>query len=465
MNRCIMAGISAIVALALLAGCASTEDGQGQLRFREAGDEALSATSGGAAAQSPPELTETSTLGDYLAYAALRNPGLEAAFHRWKAALQRVPQEQSLDDPQFTYQYFVARMKEGDTPRQTFALSQKFPWFGKLELRGGLAMEMANAEQQRFDAARLRLVRQVTEDYCELAYWSQAVEITRKNRDLMKYLQDVASLRYKAAAASHPEVIRAQVEVLKMENELQTLLDLRGTVVARLNASLGRPTEAPLPATALPSDGKLAVADAQVLAWLAESNPELKAIAFEMAGKQKAEDLARLAYFPDVMLGVGLEDMFSMPMNNRDPVMVTVSVNIPIWYDRLRAAEREAHAGYLSLAKDRENRLNTLGAEARMALYNVRDAERRIDLYRRSLIPRTDESFQSTEAAFRAGTAGLTDVLDTQRTLLDLRLALVRARTDRARRMAELQALVGRDLLVEPAATAAGEPAEKPPAE
>lgn len=462
MIRLIAFGISVVALLVLLSGCASSNDHQSVLHFRETGGQTLSAANAEATSPNLPELTETSTLGDYLAYAALRNPGLEAAFHRWQAALQRVPQEQSLSDPQFTYQYFVARMKEGDTPRQTFELSQMFPWFGKLELRGGMAMEMANAEQQRFEAARLMLVRQVTENHCELAYWSQAVDITRKNRDLLKYLQDVATLRYQAAAATHPDVIRAQVEVLKIENELQTLLDLRGVVVARLNAALGRPADAPLPGAASLSDGKLAVDDAQILAWLGESNPELKAMAFEMAARQKAEYLARLGYFPDVMLGVGLEDMPVTPMNNRDPVMVTVSVNIPIWYDRLRAAEREAHAGYLSLAKDRDDRLNALGAEVRMTLYNIRDAERRIDLYTRALIPKTDQSLQATEAAFRAGNATFTDLLDTQRTLLELRRALARARTDRAQRMAELQAMVGRDLPVAPAAAKPAEPAEKP---
>ena len=33
-----------------------------------------------------PKLNEQSKLSDYLTYAALNNPGLEAAFNRWKAA-------------------------------------------------------------------------------------------------------------------------------------------------------------------------------------------------------------------------------------------------------------------------------------------------------------------------------------------------------------------------------------------
>ena len=35
------------------------------------------------------ELTDTASLSDYLAYAAHHNPELEAAFNRWKAALEK----------------------------------------------------------------------------------------------------------------------------------------------------------------------------------------------------------------------------------------------------------------------------------------------------------------------------------------------------------------------------------------
>ncbi len=50
-----------------------------------------------------PEMV--ATLSDYLAYAALNNPGLEAAFYDWTRALERIPQVKSLPDPRFTYAY------------------------------------------------------------------------------------------------------------------------------------------------------------------------------------------------------------------------------------------------------------------------------------------------------------------------------------------------------------------------
>jgi len=91
-----------------------------------------------------PELTESSGLSDYLAYAALNNPGLEAAFNRWKAALERVPQVKALPDPRFEYKYFIKEVETRVGPQQhSFGVSQVLPWFGKLDLRGEVAGEAA----------------------------------------------------------------------------------------------------------------------------------------------------------------------------------------------------------------------------------------------------------------------------------------------------------------------------------
>ncbi|MDD3605166.1 MAG: hypothetical protein PHD86_08265, partial [Kiritimatiellae bacterium] len=75
-------------------------------------------------------------LRDYLAAAARNNPELEAAFNRWKAELERIPQVRALPDPRFNYAYFVEEVETRVGPqKQRLGLSQVFPWFGTLKLR------------------------------------------------------------------------------------------------------------------------------------------------------------------------------------------------------------------------------------------------------------------------------------------------------------------------------------------
>ncbi|MBE3099270.1 MAG: hypothetical protein IMZ44_19305, partial [Planctomycetes bacterium] len=164
MNKA-MAAPMWLLAGAVLVGCAQAPSHEAYRR--SAGDAARvprpPGDEGRAAAPQPPaDLTEASGLNDYLAYAALHNAGLESAFNAWKAALERVPQVRALPDPRFTYRNYVEAVETRVGPqRNSYEISQTFPWLGKLDLRGDVAAEEAKAARCRLDAARLKLFYQV----------------------------------------------------------------------------------------------------------------------------------------------------------------------------------------------------------------------------------------------------------------------------------------------------------------
>jgi len=396
-----------------------------------------------------PELTESSGLSDYLAYAALNNPGLEAAFYRWKAALEEVPQVKALPDPRFNYSYFIQEVETRTGPQhQSFGISQVFPWFGKLNLRGDVAAAAAKAAQKRYESAKLKLFFEVKDAYYEYYYLAKSIAVTKDNMSLMEHLEGVARSRYKAAAASHPDVIRAQVELGKLEDRYLTLVDLKQPTVARLNAALNRPIDAPIPAPAEIPLEQVEVADAKLLARLVRANPQLQAIDFEIARQQHSIELAKKDYYPDVMLGVSVIDtgdsIVGNPKDNgKDPVVASVSVNLPIWGRKYSAGVRQARARYNAARRDRTEMANSLGWQLKTALYRFRDGERKIDLYRDTLLPKAEESLKVTESGFRAAKGTFTDLVDAQRILLEFGLSLERAFADRSQALAKLEMLVG----------------------
>jgi len=437
-----------------------------------------------------PALTAESTLEDYLRYAALNNPALEAAFNRWKAALEQIPQVTALPDPRFTYAYFIEEIETRVGPqRYRLALSQMFPWFGKLKLRGSIAAERAEAARQQYEAEKLRLFYKVKTAYYEYWYLGRAVEVVRTTLDLLKYLERVARARYRAAADGHSDVMRAQVEIGKLEDRLRSLLDLRGAVVARLNAALNRPAGYSLPWPKHMPEQHLSVDDEQVVALARRNNPELKALSYDSRSRRIAIDLAKKDYFPDITLAVqftevgrgprvsgpGLKAPFAqrsavrlaqrsgdlldaynivhafmspdLPGDaGKDAWIVSVSMNLPIWLSKYRAGERQARAMYLASVKAKVQRENDLIARTRLALYNFHDAERKINLYRDTLIPKARQSLKATETAYRAGQVGFADLVDAVRVLLEFRLSYERAVADRAKYLAELEMLVGGQL-------------------
>ena len=91
-------------------------------------------------------------LEEYLIQAEQSNPGLKAAYHKWRGALEKVPQATSLEDPVLSFTDYLKRTME---PVEELRITQMIPYPGKLRLRGQI--ESAEAEALRFrDLARIR---------------------------------------------------------------------------------------------------------------------------------------------------------------------------------------------------------------------------------------------------------------------------------------------------------------------
>lgn len=402
-------------------------------------------------------LPDHPTLQDYLTYAALHNPGLKAAFEAWKAALWKIPQVRSLPDPRFTYAYFVERVETRVGPqRQKFALAQTFPWLSKLELRGDVAAREAEAKKALYEAAKWKLFERVKKAYFEYAYLRQAVAVTEENIRLLKHLERVLQTRYAGSLTPYGSLVRLQTELGRLEDRLKTLEDLRGPIARELNAALNRPEDGNLPWPDPVRLDPVAFTDTEARGWLLEANPELQALS-RLVDKEKAgEALARKNYYPDVTVGVETVDTGealnpSTPDSGKNPVAVSLSLNLPVWWDKYDAGVREARLRWQAAGKNLEEKRNDLAAQLAMVLYRLRDAERRMDLYKNGLIPKAQQALQVSLQDFEAGLGGYLDVIDAQRMLLEFELAYERAEADKAQRLAEVERLVGRFLEEVPA--------------
>ena len=79
-------------------------------------------------------------LDSYVRYGLHHNAGLRAAYEQFLAAVERIPQVSSLPDPVFSFTQFLEEVQTRTGPQQRrYSLTQAFPWFGELELRGNVA--------------------------------------------------------------------------------------------------------------------------------------------------------------------------------------------------------------------------------------------------------------------------------------------------------------------------------------
>jgi len=410
-----------------------------------------------------PALGGDSTVDDYVIYGALNNARLEAAFNRWKAALEKVPQATALPDPTLSYGYFI-QQADRNPARQEIALTQMFPWFGKRGLAGRMALEEANARRYEFEAQRIKLARQIKQDYFEYYYLARVADVMRENVTLLTNLEGVARANFRSGKAAFSDVIKAQVELGNLQDRLRTAKDVLRPAVAKLNAALNRRADASLPPPAKLPEGGIDVNEEHVEALAVENNPELRALDAMAAKESSSIKLAKKNFYPDFSLGLGYMDMAQSGM--ADPVSGMVMLNLPIWREKYRAAVREASAGYEAVLKQQQDLRNNLLADLQMALFRLRDAERKIDLYSNALLPKARQALDVSQQSLEAGKAGFLDVIDAQRTLLEFGLSCERARADHEQAIAEIEMIIAQELpRTASAAPAAPKPIEDQPAE
>ena len=124
-----------------------------------------------------------------------------------------------------------------------------------------------------------------------------------------------------------------------------------------------------------------------------------------------------------------------------------VGITLPIWRSKYDAGVREADAAIRQQQYERDQQLNALHADTVTALFKLRDAERQMDLYKNTLLPKANESLAATQRSYSAGSAPFADLIDSQRVLLNFELSYARSITDHNQARTVLEKLTGQPLI------------------
>jgi outer membrane protein, heavy metal efflux system len=355
-------------------------------------------------------------------------------------AVEQVPQAKALPDPKFTYRLETRRQPHG----QTFGISQMLPWFGTIEAATGMATAEEKAAQHRYQSQRLKLFADVKGAFYDYAFLARQLEIAKANLELLRHFAEVARIRYSASQATQPDVIRAEIEIATMENEIANIERFREPVVANLNAILNRPADVPLPWPTQEPFKNIEIDHRRLVVLLVQNNPQLCAKDFETAAAQKNLELAKKKFYPQ--LEVGVEAMYQSEATmgeGRQPLYATVALTLPLWRDSYSAGERGAAAKIRKVRQEKMQAQNDLVKDAQNTLYEYESAARKVKLYRDTLIPKTKELLNVSENAYSTGSADFLNLIDAQRKLLEFELLYEEAVKINRQKLAELEALVG----------------------
>ena len=393
--------------------------------------------------------TQDKSLNQYLKTAAYNNPELLSAFERWKAALEVILEVNTLPDPQFSFSYFIVPIETRTGPqRALFALEQTFPWMGKLKLKGQQAYEAANMLRMEFEDMKLQIFYEVKKYYFEYAYLMQSISITKENIRLLRYIEGVARDSYAAGNAQYADIIRAQVELGQLQDRLRSLEDYIKPIVAKLNAAMYLPSTQSLPQPQLMRPVDMKISQMELMNLLEQYNPKLQSLKYLENKESYAVRYARKEYFPDFTIGfetiaTGAARTPGISDSGKNPIIGKIAFNIPIWINKRRASVNKSEMRKTAAKNERNGIKETLFADLQLALYQYRDSIRKLNLYGDTLIPKAEEVLTILLKSFEVDTSNYLDLIDAERTLLELQLAYERSLADQAQVVARLETLVG----------------------
>ncbi len=353
--------------------------------------------------------------------ALARNPEILAARHQQDAAAQRVASAGALDDPMLEIGVVNAplppSLRRDDMTMKMLGLSQRLPYPGKRGLRESVAAADSASIGHAVDETANRVRRELRSAYEELRLANSAERLATRNRELLRQLASVTETQYALGRGLQGDVLKAQSEVVRMQQDLLRIASDRTGRVAELERLLGRTAPGgdivPTAATLLPLP-----ADAAVLTRRAvEERPQLRALDALIEKSDREVELARREYYPDfeLRLGYGQRDRTLGGMPRDDMVTMTVAVNLPIWRkSRLepRVAEARAMRAEASALADAQ-RLETRATLAEQ-LAVERATRESVTLYRSTLLPQLHAAAESAVRAYQLGRADFLTLLDAQ---------------------------------------------------
>lgn len=388
----------------------------------------------------------------FVQQALAAHPSIRAVRQRVAAELDRIPQVTALPDPQLNNTFWPLHDNATQTAAGRIAnqmsLQQGIPLPDKLRTKGVIVSREAQMAQAEVERIERKITESVRLAYYEVWYATRAIRIIEETRDLVDDLTKVAEARYRAGGTQQ-DVLRAQLETDRLDNQLVQLQKQKEVSQADLAALLQQPVSLMAEATE-----ELGVTDAplqldSLIALAEQCNPSLRGLAAEIQRDRQKQRLACLQQYPDFMVGLNWgivsdrHDVISPVANGNDNLSITFGTTLPVWRKKINAGVREANRRTSSTMQRLEAERDEIYGRLRRLLAQADSLVEQTDIYESRLIPRTEDTLKLAIADYRGERTDFFTLIETYRELLMFEIQLARINASLAGTIAQVDRTVG----------------------
>jgi len=388
----------------------------------------------------------------------LRNPGVRAAEERFLGTLERYGQAANLDEILRQYSAFTEGQMTGVGPMKgREPLDMSFPFPGMTALKGRVVSAEARAARETLEIARREALTAAAGAYWNLLFLGKAERITREMLGFLRHLEAVAKTRYEAGKTSFQDVIKVRIQRETVQEDLQTIVERRRNLQARLRELLALPPGTsigpPLPVEPFRSVPGLERLNPAVL----EHRQELRRLRARVSKMEQMIEMAESRVYPDYELGLSefrAEEIRSTgtaavtePFAVRSAAARGAGLPLRPWYGMNDAWIRETRKKLDGLRQELRAAEDRALRELREAWFALDLAVREERLFGESIVDLSQAALEVSTRGYEAGNVMFADVIASYTTWLKANLALERRKADVGVARAALERAVGRSPL------------------
>ncbi len=358
------------------------------------------------------------------------NPGLKARYSEFEAALQKIPQANSLPDPTLSMSAFGQMIETRVGPqRAIFILNQMFPWVGTLKAQGDVMGYLAEAKFQAWLDGQNELLFKVKSAWYPIYELDQTIKYQQENKLILESFKTLSLSRFKNGKGSMVDVIRVDIMLEDISTDPKILEDKRKPILAQLNKLLNQNINTPLEITdSILPDINLPVYSIDSILG---NNPKLKEVEKKEQAWQQQIVVARKQGMPKFGVGLNytiIEERTDMdvPDNGKDAIMPMVSISLPIYRKKYRAAHKEAVFMQSSLEDMKLDMSNELSATYQLSYFELSQAIKEYKLFS-SQMEKTDQASDLLMATYSNSGKDFEEVLKMQQMLYKYKISTASA--------------------------------------
>src|SRR3989338_1096930 len=179
------------------------------------------------------------------------NPEILASKKRYEAATARIPQAKSLENPAIglTFEKIprgTLKLNKTMPEDRMLSFSQFLPFFGKLSLKGKIAVVESQMFAAEYKNKELEVINQVKNSYYDLFMNYKETELKKEGLKLLEGIAKVAEAKYAVGDIMQEEVFKIHSEIAGLNNDIANFEQEKLAKQTRLNTLLNKDPESAL---------------------------------------------------------------------------------------------------------------------------------------------------------------------------------------------------------------------------